>query len=382
MSNNYKKLNMKKIPSYDRKIPYNQLPLLPPPANIIDKDILLKWGIASRALAELNKNILRLPNPNMLVNTISLQEAKSSSEIENIFTTEDELYKAISDSVKEAAANPNTKEVLRYREALWEGYADVMKKEKIDLTSIIKIFQQVKNSKESIRPPQSQVVIKRGNSELRPGEIIYTPPRGKGIVEEKMSNLIEYLNDSENDTTDPLLKMAIAHYQFEAIHPFSDGNGRTGRILNLLYLVNQGLISHPVLYLSKYIIDHKDEYYYNLGAVTQRNSWKPWLLFILNAVEQTSQYTNQMIDDIIIQMQATLDYGKSELKWYNKEINEALFSQPYIKPKVIGKIVGRTSRTTLTKYMAELTRLKILSAKVEGKEVFYINNDLVRILGE
>lgn len=375
-------MNMTKTMVYDRTKPYNQLALLPPPANIIDKDILLKWGMASRSLAELNKNILRLPNPNMLVNTISLQEAKSSSEIENIFTTEDELYKAISDSVKEAAANPNTKEVLRYREALWEGYAEVMKKKKIDLISIIKIFQQVKNSKESIRPPQSQVVIKRGNSELRPGEIIYTPPRGMGIVEEKMSNLLEYLNDAKKDKTDPLLKMAIAHYQFEAIHPFSDGNGRTGRILNLLYLVNQGLISHPVLYLSKYIIDHKDEYYYNLEAVTQRNAWKPWILFILNAVEQTSHYTNQMIDDIINQMQATLDYGRSELKWYNKEINEALFSQPYIKPKVVGEILRRTSRTTLTKYMAELTRLKIVSAKVDGKEVFYINNDLLRILGD
>lgn len=371
---------MTKTPAFDRTKPYNQLPLLPPGANVVDKDILLKWGVASRALAELNKNILRLPNPNMLVNTIALQEAKSSSEIENIFTTEDELYKAISDSVKEAMANPNTKEVLRYREALWEGYREVMKKGKIDLKSIIKICQQVKNTKESIRPPQSQVVIKRGNSEFRPGEVIYTPPRGKGIVEEKMANLIEYLNDNKKDKTDPLLKMAIAHYQFEAIHPFSDGNGRTGRILNLLYLVNQGLITHPVLYLSKYIIENKDDYYHNLGAVTQRNSWKNWILYMLTAVEQTSIYTNQMIDEIINQMQATLEYGKSELKWYNKEINEALFTQPYIKPRVIGAILGRTSRTTLTKYMAELTRLKILTAKVDGKEVYYINNDLVRIL--
>ncbi len=208
--------------------------------------------------------------------------------------------------------------------------------------------------------------------------MIYTPPRGKGIVEEKMDNLIQYLN--EDTDTDPLLKMAIAHYQFEAIHPFSDGNGRTGRILNLLYLVNKGLLSHPVLYLSKYIIQNKDDYYHNLSAITQRGSWKPWIIYMLQGVEQTAGQTNRIIDDILSQMQATLDYAKAELKWYNKEINEIIFTQPYIKPATIGKILKRTSRTTLTKYMSELTRRKILSVKQDGKEVYYINNDLVRIL--
>lgn len=378
---NVNKLNMKKGVPFDRAKPYNELPLLPPPEEVIDKEVLLKWGIAGRALAELNKNILRLPNPNMLINTIALREAKSSSEIENIFTTEDELYKAISDSVQEAAANPNTKEVLRYREALWTGYHTISKKGEMDIKSIIKVYQQIKNTKEGIRSPQSQVVIKRGNSEFRAGEVIYTPPRGKGVVEKKMENLIQYLYD-DSDKTDALLKMAIAHYQFEAIHPFSDGNGRTGRILNLLYLVNKGLLSHPVLYLSKYIIENKDEYYHHLGAVTQRKAWKNWIVYMLTAVEQTAGHTNRTIDEIIDQMQATLDYGKAELKWYNKEINEVLFAQPYLKSKSIGNVIGRTSRTTLTKYMSELTSLNILSAKQDGKEVFYINNDLVRILGE
>ena len=366
-------------PLFDRTKPYNDLPLLPPPNTSIDKAVLLQWGMASRALAELHKNILRLPDPNMLVNTIILQEAKSSSEIENIFTTEDELYKAISDSAQEATANPNTKEVLRYREALWTGYHDIIQKSEMDIASFIKIYQQVKNTNASIRPPQSQVVIKRGNSEFGSGEIIYTPPRGRGIVEAKMGNLIHYLND-ETDSTDPLLKMAIAHYQFEAIHPFSDGNGRTGRIFNLIYLVKKQLLSHPVLYLSKYIIENKDEYYYNLGAVTQRKSWKDWIIYMLKAVEQTASHTNRIIEEIINQMQATLEYGREELKWYNKEVNEALFAQPYTKPKIIGNILGRTSRTTLTKYMSDLTRLKILSPKQDGKEVFYVNNDLIRIL--
>ncbi len=373
-------MDMNNPDQFDRNKPYNQLPLLPPPDEVIDNEILLRWGYASRALAQLNRNILRLPNPNMLVNTITLQEAQSSSAIENIFTTEDELYKAVSDSVKEEDASPNTREVLRYREALWTGYYDIKKKGKVDQDSIIKVYQQVKDTRQGIRAPQSQVVIKRGQSELRAGEVIFTPPRGKGVIESKMENLIHYLNDHETYSTDPLLKMAIAHYQFEVIHPFSDGNGRTGRILNLLYLVNQDLLSHPVLYLSKYIIENKDDYYYNLGAVTQRKSWKNWIMYMLNAVEQTSKHTNQIIDEIIDQMKATLEYAREELRWYNKEINEALFTQPYVKPKIIGDISGKTSRTTLTKYMSDLTLLGILTPKQDGKEVYYINTDLVRIL--
>ena len=371
---------MTKVAPYDRKKPFNELPLLPPSSEIIDKDVLLRWGHASRALAELNKNILRLPNPSMLINTLSLQEAKSSSEIENIFTTEDELYKAVSDSVKESNMKPATKEVLRYREALWTGYHNIMKSEKIDQKSIVTIYQQIKNTKAGIRPPQSEVVIKRGNSELKAGELIYNPPIGKGVVEEKLKNLLRYLNEQDADNTDPLIKMAIAHYQFEAIHPFTDGNGRTGRILNLLYLVNQGLITHPVLYLSKYIIENKDDYYFNMAAVTQRKSWKNWIIYMLMAVEQTAKHTNQVIDSIVSQMKSTLEYGKQEIKWYSKELNEALFTQPYIKPKIIGALFGRTSRTTLTKYMTELTKAGILTPKEDGKEVYYINNDLIRIL--
>jgi Fic family protein len=367
-----------KIP-YDRNKPYNDLPLLPPNNEVIDYEILIKWGLASRALAELSSNILRLPNPTMLVNTISLQEAKSSSAIENIFTTEDELYKATSDS-KESNHTPNTKEVLRYREALWTGYQKIIETGKINNELIIKVFQQVKNTTEGIRSPQSLTVIHRGNSDFRSGEVIYTPPRGKGVIEEKMNNLILYLNDNESCITDPLLKMAIAHYQFEAIHPFSDGNGRTGRIINLLYLVSQGLISQPVLYLSKYIIDNKDEYYYCLGAVTQQGSWKKWILFMLTAVEQTSKNTNRMINEIINQMQATLEYGKSELKWYSKEVNEMMFYQPYTKQQTLAKVTNTKSRVTLTKYMAELHQLGIMSPKKIGKEVYYINNDLIRIL--
>ncbi len=365
---------------FDRNQPYNHLPLLPPSEEILDIEVLTHWGLASRALAELNRNLLRLPNPNMLANTLSLQEAKSSSEIENIFTTSEELYRALSDSGNVEKTNPATKEVMRYREALWAGYHEVKKLEKIDQSTIIRIYQKVKDTVQGIRPPQSEIFIRRGDSEFRAGGIVYTPPRGKGVVEEKLNNLVNYLNDEPLHQVDPLIKMAIAHYQFEAIHPFSDGNGRTGRILNLLYLFNKNLIKHPVLYLSKYIIENKDEYYHLLGAVTQQAAWKPWIVYIMRAVEQTSKHTNHLIDAILSQMQATLDYGKQELKWYSWEINEALFAQPYIRPKAIEKIIQKGSRTTINKYISQLTALGILTRKEIGGQIFYINTDMVRIL--
>ena len=366
---------------FDRKIPYNSLPFLPPNKDLDNNPkVLKKLVAASRALATVNGNINRLPNPFMLVNTIALQEAKTSTEIENIFTTEDELYKAISQTKKENNINASTKEVLKYREALWAGYNYLQQNRTIDIHLIKNIFKQIKESNSDFRPPQAKVVIKRGQSDFRPGEVIYTPPRGEDVIENLMDNLIEFLNDDKKFPFDPLLKMCIAHYQFEAIHPFQDGNGRTGRILNLLYLINKGLLSQPTLYLSKFIIVNKEDYYYKIGAVTQRSSWENWITFMLEAVEKTSVLTNTLINEILEQMESTLEYSQKRIKWYNKELNEAIFSQPYIKPQIIGKILGKTSRTTLTKYLNELVKNKILRQKKDGVEVFYINDDLLRIL--
>jgi len=366
---------------FDRNKPFNHLPLLPPSGKIDDdSDILKKLVSSSRALASVNINVMRLPNPYMLVNTIALQEAKASTEIENIFTTEDELYKAVSDNKSEEKADLAVKEVLRYREALWAGYHTLQETKILNLQSILSIFRQIKNTTSGIRPPQANVAIRRGQSEFRPGEIIYTPPRGNDIVDQLMDNLLSYLNDDIKYPTDPLIKMCIAHYQFEAIHPFQDGNGRTGRILNLIYLVKSGLLHQPVLYLSKYIIINKSEYYFNLGAVTQMGSWKNWILYMLDAVENTSALTNNLINEIIEQMDSTLKYGKVKIKWYTKELNETIFSQPYIKPKIIGNVLGRTSRTTLSKRMEELVTAKILTPKRDGSEVYYLNDDLIRIL--
>lgn len=366
---------------FDRAKPYNNLPLLPPDKEIGNNPEILKRLVkASRALATVNGNLNRLPNPLMLINTLALQEARTSSEIENIFTTEDELYKAISDTNKETNINAATKEVLKYREALWAGYKELQINQAIDTKLIKGIFNQIKETTSGYRPPQAQVVIKRGGSDLRSGEIIYTPPREEGMIEALMKNLVEYLNDDELYAVDPLLKMCIAHYQFEAIHPFQDGNGRTGRILNLLYLFSKGLLCQPVLYMSKYIILNKEDYYYKLGAVTQRNAWEPWIEFMLEATEKTSLLTNARINEILSQMDSTLEYGKTKIKWYNKEVNEAIFSQPYIKPTLLGKVIRKTSRTTLTKYMNELVSHNILRPKKDGLEVFYVNEDLIRIL--
>ncbi|MFC5282455.1 Fic family protein [Pedobacter alpinus] len=369
------------IMAYDRNKPYNNLPLLPP-AVAIEEDITILKALVttSRALATVNMSIQRLPNPFILINTIALQEAKASTAIENIFTTEDELYKAISDNIKEDNANAATKEVLRYREALWEGYLLMKDKKQIDLAIIKGIFKQIKNTTAGLRPAQSLTVIRRGQSEFRAGEVIYTPPRGEDVLQNLMDNLIDYLNDDEKYPIDPLLKMCVAHYQFEAIHPFVDGNGRTGRILNLLYLVNKGLIAQPALYLSKYIILNKDDYYYNLGLVTQRGNWKEWILYLLDAVEKTALLTSQLIESILAQMESTLSQAKQKIKWYSKEVNELLFSQPYIKPKLIGDFLNISSRTTLTKYFNELVANKVLSVRKDGKEVFYVNDDLIKIL--
>ncbi|MEA1876208.1 MAG: Fic/DOC family N-terminal domain-containing protein [Bacteroidota bacterium] len=366
---------------FDREKPYNELPLLPPDTKLEnDPDILRSLVRASRALATVNGNLSRLPNPLMLINTLSLQEAKASTEIENIFTTEEELYRAVSDSVKVLNINPATKEVLKYREALWAGYNEIKINQRIDNKLIKQINNHIKETTSGYRAPQAQVVIKRGNSEFRPGETVYTPPRGEGVIEILMDNLVEYLNNDEIYPVDPLLKMCIAHYQFEAIHPFHDGNGRTGRILNLLYLFSKGLLGQPVLYLSKYIIQNKEDYYYKLGLVTQRNSWKPWVDYMLEATEKTSLLATIKINEILSQMDSTLEYAKGKISWYNKEVNEAIFSQPYIKPKIIGDILGKTSRTTLTKYFNELVNFNILRPKKIGLEVYYLNDDLIRIL--
>lgn len=365
---------------YNRKEPYNDLPLLPPEeAKILNEPILKALAKTNRTLGKLEGITSSLPNPEILINNIFLQEAKSSSEIENIFTTEDELYKALSNQ-KEENANPATKEVLRYREALWSGLNKLKEEGEIQRSTIIEIYQKIKQTTQGIRTPQSRTVIRKSGSSITSGDIVYTPPRGEKVIEEKLDNLITFINDDDKYPIDPLIKMVIAHYQFEAIHPFTDGNGRTGRILNLLTLFQKGLLTHPILYLSKYIIQHKIDYYALLSGVTQRSDWESWLVYMLEGVNQTATYTIQVIESITLQMNDTYAYTKDKLSFFNKEMLEAIFTQPYIRREVIADIAGTKSRTTSTKYMQELCRIGVLTEKRSGREVYYVNHDLMNIL--
>lgn len=365
----------------DRNKPWNDLPELPIRNELIDSvPVLKKLGDAKAALAKLQGRSVVIPNQGMLINSISLQEAKISSEIENIFTTDDELYKAFSDGKNEASAA--SKEVLRYREALWSGYNYLSKTQIFNQAYFIQIFQEIKQTNDKIRPPFLETSIKLGGTGTNTGKVIYTPPRGAGVIEKKLSNLIDFLNDDQKYNMDHLIKMAIAHYQFEAIHLFRDGNGRTGRVFNIHYLTAKGLLDFPILFLSRYILDNKTDYYAGLQGVSQRGNWEEWILFMLNAVEHTSKITYNKINEIISVKDTILDYVKKESKFLNpKELIEFIFNQPYTK---VNQLVdhGIYAEKTARKYLNELCQMGVLEKKTIEAKHYYLNLELYRILSE
>lgn len=364
---------------FDRNIPYNSLPALPPSRDLFD-DIRVSQKLteASRNLAELKGIASMLPNQTIFVNTIALREAKASSAIENIFTTDDELYKALTYSADDNIAGP-AKEILYYREALWKGYTELMKTGKLTVDIIVEIYRQVKQTHDGIRPYQAEIVIKKRGWGSLIGETVYTPPRGKGIVEKMLSDLIEFLNDDEKYPVDPLLKMAMAHYQFEAIHPFRDGNGRTGRIICLLYLIQKGLLDLPILYMSAYILRNKDIYYFDLGNVTGTQNWKEWLLFMMETVIQTSEYTIFKINRIRALIAKTENIVHDKKPALSKIEIPKLFEQPYIRPKNLLSEKIR-SINTAKKYLSELEELGLLTKTKIGKEFVWFNTELMDIL--
>ena len=371
-----------KVP-YDRNKPFNQLPLLPPPdVKIMDMEIMAKLANARGAIGKLDGIVRTLPNLEMLVNTITLREAKDSSEIENIFTSNDELYQAL--AIETTEMSPSAREVLRYRQALEIGFTTMKANNKIDMSTVLAIFQKIENTTQSIRPPTLTTVIKKGGSSMTSGQIIYAPPRGKGIIEDKMNNWLDYCNDDTKFSYDALIKMAVTHYQFEAIHPFPDGNGRTGRILNLLLLSQKGLLTYPVLYLSGYIIRNKNEYYEKIGAVTERFSWKPWIMFILEGIEQTSHYTINLIERINELYENTKNFILEEIPRFNPEIIKLLFFQPYIRAVNIANTPACriASRQTADKKLMELLAINMVSKKQVGRETVYINHQLISLLSE
>ena len=321
-------------------------------------------------MAQLNGTLINLPNPTLFLDTIYLQEAKASSEVENIITTNDELYKSlVADRKIEHSA---TKEVLNYKEALWLGLEQLKTKPFITTNLCIKIVQCIKQNDASIRVTSGTTL----SNSL--GEIIYTPPSGDQIIREKLANLEKFIN--ENITIDPLIKMAILHYQFEAIHPFSDGNGRTGRILLLLYLKLSGLLDTPAIYLSEYIIKNKVEYYRCLRGVTEKNEWEAYILYMLDMIEVTSNKGLKRLNKITTAMEKTANEIKKKLpKVYSKDLMEILFRLPYTKRQhLIDENIGNLK--TVGNYLIALEENGFLKSEKVGKEKLYLNQKLLEIL--
>lgn len=366
----------------NRDIPWNELPPLPINESLYRTiEIMEQLGEAKSAIARLHGRSAAIPNQGMLINTISLQEAKASSEIENILTTDDELYTAYSqNNIEESQGSP--KEVLHYREALWKGFEYMEDKDKFDTGYLISIIQEIKQTGTGIRPSHAKVYIRHGGSGSNAGKAVYTPPRGEGVVEEKLVNLLEYVNDDERDKTDPLLKMAISHFQFEAIHPFRDGNGRAGRIFNIHYLTYKGLLDYPILFLSKYIIEHKEEYYNGLLGVSQRGDWKTWIMYMLKAVEVTSNITFDKINDLLSckkdVQQAIVQ--QTDIKRPDEMI-QALFTQPFSRVKHFTK-AGIYAENTARNYLNRLCEIGVLEKKTIKGHHYYLNIDLYNILSE
>lgn len=365
--------------AFDRNKPYNNLPPLPPATELYrDEDVINELMLASRRLAELKGLASTLPNQSIFVNTIALREAKASSAIENIFTTDDELYRSLSYQEDDYLEGP-AKEILHYREALWKGFNRIAADKTMTLDTIIDVYREVKGTRDGIRPYQAEVVIKKRGWGSLIAETVYTPPRGKGVVEKKMAELLEFLNDDTKFPIDPLFKMAMVHYQFEAIHPFRDGNGRTGRILCILYMIQKQLLDLPILYLSSYILQNKDEYYQKLSGVTGTLLWKPWILYMLEAVSQTAEYTIDKIARIKNLMEKTQGILLDNKLPVAKMDIPKLFEQPYIRPKNLLSDKVK-SINTAKKYLTLMESLGLLSKEKIGKEYIWFNTDLMAIL--
>ena len=346
----------------------NKLPLQ---EDIETKEILKATTLAHRALAELKGIANSLPNQKIVINSLVLQEAKDSSEIENIITTYDEIYRS---DISNDFISQDIKEVQNYKDALYLGF-DIIKTKKILSVNHIKEIQATLEQNDAGFRKQSGTVLKNPIT----GEIKLVPPQHPQDIIDLMVNLSEYINDSSLEDFDSLVKMAIIHYQFEATHPFYDGNGRTGRIINILYLVLEGLLDMPILYLSGYIIRNKSKYYNLLSDVSFNNGLNNWILFMLKGVEEIAKETIKIIKDIEIIMEDTKNIiQESKPKIYSKDLLEALFYHPYTKITFIEETMEVT-RKTASNYLKELESLGILTANKKGREVYYVHDKLFNL---
>lgn len=361
---------------FDRTKPFNELPSLPPPFDLESKTVLKKCVGAHRALASLKSAGNLIPNQDILINSLPLREAQDSSEIENIVTTGDKLYKAAI-APPGATIDLQTKEVLRYRTALRRGY-DLLKDQPLSIELLRQVCEGLLDHEVQFRYDSGTQL---GNKAM--GVIVYTPPDGGNILLEKLNLLGDYIRKLDDEQLDPLIRLALIHYQFEAIHPFEDGNGRTGRILNILYLVEQGLLDIPVVYLSHYIIEHKKDYYRLLRDVTEEQEWESWVLFMLSAVEETSIRTYQRILAIRHLLEETTTLCRTSLpkQIYSKELVELIFVQPYCKIQFVVD-AGIARRQTAADYLNALEKIGVLKSEKEGREKLFSNPALLKLLKE
>ena len=359
------------MPEFDASQPYNHLPELPPPTDLIENTQVLKKCINARvALAELKQAAELIPNAAVLVNALPLLEARASSEIENIVTTTDKLFEFV--DIAEDKADSATKEALRYRTALFEG-SKMVRRGMLTTDMAIQICSTIKGLELDIRDDSGTRLSNR-----KTGEVIYTPPVGQKLLQKKLQNWADFMQDQTQ--IDPLVRMAVQHYQFEAIHPFTDGNGRTGRIINILFLMQQGLLDSPILYLSRHIIQHKGEYYRLLNDITHHEAWTPWIMYMLNGVEETCIWTTDKIKAIRELMQHTSQFVQSRLpKAYSWELVEALFKQPYCR---INNLVsaGVAKRQTASVYLKQLCEIGVLKEVKSGRETLFVHPKYIELL--
>lgn len=351
--------------------PWNQLPPLPPAVELETKAVLKQCITARAALAELKQAAELIPNQTMLINTIVLLEAKDSSEIENIVTTTDELFQYAQGG--DNLANAATKEALRYRTALYRGYQSLAARPLCTATAV-EVCRTIKAADLDIRrTPGTQLINDRT------GEVIYTPPEGEACLRELLANWERFLHNQTD--LDPLIRMAVGHYQFEAIHPFGDGNGRTGRVLNILFLIQTELLALPILYLSRHIIAHKADYYRLLLDTTRTGQFGPWIIFMLQAVEETAKWTTWKIAAIRKLAEHTTEHVRERLpKIYSRELVDVIFEQPYCR---IGNLVEKNiaQRQSASRYLKELTAIGVLREVQAGKEKLFIHPKLMQLLG-
>ena len=349
--------------------PYNDLPRLPPDVDLETKAVLKQCVLARAALAGLKQAVELIPNPAMLISTLPLLEAQASSEIENIVTTADKLFRHLQ---ADAGADAATKEALRYRRALLEGF-EALKSRPLTTRTAEAICTHIKGVEMSVRKVPGTALANPAT-----GEVVYTPPEGEGCIRDLLANWERFLHEEE--TIDPLVRMAAAHYQFEAIHPFIDGNGRTGRVMNSLFLVEQGLLPLPILYLSRYIIANKSDYYRLLLAVTREAAWEPWLLYMLRGVEDTAVWTMAKIGAVRKLSAETAEYVRMKLpKIYSRELLDVIFEQPYCR---IANLVdaGIAGRQAASRYLKAFVSIGVLREQAFGKEKLFVHPKLMTLL--